>query len=240
MNYTIAICDDEPVQVKIIEKYIEKFNKDESLNLIFSNSGEELLSKIKYKQIHICFLDIEMKGLNGIEIGKKLREIDKNVIIIFVTGFKEYALNAFEIKAFDYIMKPISEEKFKKLFQETLDRLHLIHYKLEKDKVFNVVNKEITYKIKYDDIYYFEKELRKIKVIHRGGSSEFYDSLKNLKERIDMNYFTQCHQGYIVSNNKILIYKELCITIEELGIIIPVSRQYVNDVKKVFLKNLFK
>ncbi|AKA68015.1 LytR/AlgR family response regulator transcription factor [Clostridium scatologenes] len=210
------------------------------MNLILSNSGEELLSKIKYKEIHICFLDIEMKGLNGIEIGKELRKINKDVIIIFITGFKEYALKAFEIKAFNYIMKPISEEKFKKLFQEILDRLDLIHYKLEKDKVFNIVNKEITYKIKYDDIYYFEKELRKIKVIHRDGSLEFYDSLKNLKKRIDMNYFTQCHQGYIVSNNKISIYKKLAITIEELGTIIPVSRQYVNDVKKVFLKNLFK
>ncbi|MBZ9607261.1 LytTR family DNA-binding domain-containing protein [Clostridium estertheticum] len=240
MKYTIAICDDEPVQVRVIEKYMESFNKEKKFHIICSNSGEQLLSQIQYKPAHICFLDIQMKGMNGLEIGKKIRELNKNAIIIFITGFKDYALHAFGIKAFDYIIKPITEERFKNLFQEISEKLKITYRYAEEEKDLTIKTKEGIYNIKYDSIYYFEKHLRKIVAVCKGKNLEFNESFKNLKDHLDMTCFTQCHQGFIVNNKKISFYKNQQICVEKINLYIPVSRACVNEVRRISCHNLFR
>lgn len=249
MQYTISVCDDEKFQIDIIKKYIERFNenKEYEIHLLTACSGEELLEKLNNldnkdrdsKNIDIFFLDIEMKGIDGVELGRRLRKKNKDAVIVYITGFKDYAFNAFQIKAFDYIMKPVTYEKFQKLFGEILERVQEIQYRKEKNKEFIVEIRGLTKRINYSDIYYFEKSLRKIKVVNKRENIEFYKSFKIFKADIDMNFFTQCHQSFIVNNEKISAYKDHEIYIQELDKYIPVSKKWIRDVKDTLSKQLF-
>ncbi len=241
MKYTIAICDDDKTQVKIVHNYILKINEEtkDECNIIEASNAEELLSKISSKSIDIFLLDIEMPGLNGLELSKSIFETNPKSIIVFITGFKDHALEAFQVKAFDYILKPITYEKFRDLLYELRTRLKEIYIVSEEEKTFILVTKENTFRIKYKDICYFEKSLRKIKVVCINHSYEFYGSFKTLLKQLDMNYFTQCHQSFIVNNDFICGYKNQELLIDKLNTYIPVSKSYVKAVKECLGNKLF-
>ena len=104
----IAICDDEKnirelIGNKVLKQYPEA-------DIVFFQSGEELL--LSDNHIDILFLDIQMSGRNGMETARELRKKDKNVILIFVTAVEEYVFQAFDVGAFNYIVKPIDDTKF--------------------------------------------------------------------------------------------------------------------------------
>ncbi|WP_291579032.1 LytR/AlgR family response regulator transcription factor [Clostridium sp. UBA6640] len=244
MPYNVIICDDDNIQVRIINGYLNRFSDGNNLfNILSFNSGEELLHKLsknssslKVSDIDIFLLDIEMSGLNGMELGYKIREVNKTAIIIYITGFKDYALNAFEIRSFNYIIKPISYEKFYSVISEAME---IVSLKIEKSKELVIDNKDKVHRIRYDDIYYFEKYLRKVRVITKQETIEYYASLKELKKVLDMDYFVQCHQSFIINKSKLTSYKSQSVYIADLGIDIPVSKASVKEVRQCLANNLF-
>ncbi|NFV45940.1 response regulator transcription factor [Clostridium botulinum] len=246
MTYTIAICDDDPIQVKIIKSYIHKYvnssnsNEEDDYIIIAEDNCKRLLDKIKYHSVDIFFLDIQMNDMNGIDISIKIKKRYKDSIIVFITGFEKYALKAFEIRAFNYIMKPLTYDKFKTTFDEVCTAVKDIHYINNSEEEFMVNNKLGINKIKYRDIFYFEKNLRKIKIVCKNQNIEYYSSFRELKNNINMAFFTQCHQSFIVNNDKISSYEKQLIYIEELNFYIPVSRSYIEVVKNILTENLFK
>jgi len=163
---------------------------------IVANSGEELLEKIKDERFDIFLLDIQMGGLNGIEIAKKIREKDNEAIIVFMTGYRKYTLEAFEINAFHYLIKPIMPEKFRNLMKRVLKRFHEIKVHRENTQKFILKTQSMIMKIDYKDILYFEKDFRKIKIYTVKGNYDFYGSFKALLTELDQNIFIRCHQSY--------------------------------------------
>ena len=108
MNYKIAVCDDENIVIDdIIEKLQSRRNEYE---IVRYNSGDELLTAAL--DFNILFLDIEMRGLSGMETAFKLREMNYDGIIIFLTSHTEFMPDAFKVKAFRFLNKPIDIEKF--------------------------------------------------------------------------------------------------------------------------------
>ena len=113
----IAICDDEKNIRELIKGKIA--NQYPNANIIFYNSGEELL--LSDEHIDILFLDIQMSGKNGMETARELRKKDKSVIIIFVTAAEEYVFQAFDVGAFHYIVKPINDTKFTEVLHRAIE-----------------------------------------------------------------------------------------------------------------------
>lgn len=249
MKYNILICDDEQTQIEIIKSYINKLRDEIKFHgdIFTANCAEELLNNLnnkdtqlfKEQDIPIFFLDVEMDEMNGLELGKKLRKIYKQAVIVYVTGFMDYAIDAFEIRAFHYIIKPIGYDKFRELFLEIIEKVKELTYKKENEEIFVLETKESINKIPYKDIYYFEKSLHKIKAFCSEGSYEFYGSFKNLMHSLDMMYFTQCHQGYIINNRRISSYKDQRVYLKEMDRYIPVSKSCIKIVKDVLTKQLF-
>lgn len=246
MSYNVVVCDDENIQVNTINRYIKKVAGEINIkvNITNSNTGEELLQKVNdnivsIKDTYIFFLDIEMKGMDGVQLAKKINSINKDAIVVYITGFKDYAVKAFEVRAFNYLMKPVLYEDFKHIFIEVLNRLKEIYYRIEKEKEFVIENRGDIRKIKYDDIYYFEKILRKVKLVHKNGEIEFYMTLKKLKANIDMDNFTQCHQSFIVNNDKIDSYKNREIHMKDIKYNIPVSKRWISEVKNTLSHKIF-
>ena len=115
----IAICDDEKNIRELIGNKVEKqYPKAE---MVFFSSGEELLSSDVH--IDILFLDIQMSGRDGMETARELRQRNNDVIIIFVTAVEEYVFQAFDVGAFNYIVKPIDDAKFMDVLQRAVERL---------------------------------------------------------------------------------------------------------------------
>lgn len=240
MILNIAICDDDAVHVDLIKSYVKSMSIPYEVDYILAYSGEELLEKIKGTLINIAFLDIEMKGLNGIETGKIIRKNNKETIIIYLTGYKDYALEAFEIESFHYLVKPITKDKFIKIMERILVRIQEKKALQEKLSIFHIQTKGKLIQLQYEDIYYFEKHFRKIKVHTFNETIAFYGSMKELLDEIDCEYFIRCHQSYVVNKNKIREIRENSVILKEKEEwYIPISRTYKKEIIDSFCEVLF-
>ena len=240
MSLIIAICDDNKIQVESTKQFIEKTSIAHDIKYFTANSGEELLEMERIiEDFDIIFLDIEMDGLNGIETAREIRKTNNRAIIIFITGFKDYALEASEINTFHYPLKPISQEKISDLMINIISRIGEIKAYQETEKLFIIKTKNKVIQLPYNEIYYFEKILRRIKVISLEEEITFTGTTSDLLKDIDNNYFIRCHQGFIVNRHKISKYKNDSIYLRDIDKIIPVSRSNKENVIKILKENLF-
>lgn len=199
----IAICDDEPrcleQVVSIAEEYIKE-NKEKKLTLHTFNHAEDLLEEAeKTGGFDIYVLDIVMPNTNGIQLGKKLRDAGYNGKIIYLTSSEEYSLDAFRVKALNYIIKPITKDSFYEAVDEALD---LIYVKNEKS--FVVKTKERTVKLTYDSIMYVETAKRAVIYHLVGGKSVESLSMRSgfqesIAELLADKRFVLCGAGMAVN-----------------------------------------
>ena len=110
----IAICDDDFQVCSQLEDYIRRWKEGRRLEVEIFNTGKEFEEALKERHYDLIFLDILMEGISGIEVARKIRETDSECLLIFISSSKEYALQGFEVRAFDYLLKPLSEERFQK------------------------------------------------------------------------------------------------------------------------------
>lgn len=239
MKLLIGICDDESVQVDAISTILENSISNYPLELIKAYSGEELIAKLGHLIPDVVFLDIEMKDLNGMQTAKKIRERCPDTIIIFITGYRNFALDAFKLKSMDYLIKPVTEKRMKILVQDLLVRLEQIKIFRERNKTVVFSFGDSVIKLKYDEIYFFEKNLRKISVYSDRGQFSFYESMAKLMEKLDMEQFIHCHNSFIVNRSKLVKLDGDGIYIEQFSRTIPVSRKNKQLVRDVFENNLF-
>lgn len=225
------IVDDEYPAREELKYFINEFS-----NMKMAAEFEDSIKALEYIEQNkpdIVFLDINMPKLDGMVLGKIINNFEKKVIIVFITAYKEHAVNAFEIEAFDYILKPYSEERI----VNTLRRLEKIQF------VDKCINNKITLKknnklrvISICDICYCEARERetiiytsKEKFIENCSISEFY-------KRLPKNNFFRSHRSYIVNLEKIVeiipwFNNTYMVKIQGIDEEIPVSRNNINDFK---------
>lgn len=241
MLYRIALCDDSFEQLKILKILIKSIMTKETKEFLIDTFN----SSIKFANFmekntdayDIIILDVEMPGLNGINLGKKLRSLNKTVLIVYVTGYNSYVFDAFSVRVFDYIMKPFNHEKFKKTILDMIYKLELEESKEGQKKYLMITYNKILIKIQYSSIIYIEKQKNKVVFECNNKQYEIYESLSSIKDELDESIFVQTHQGYIVNMKKMVSYKkQQLITIN--GNIIPVSRRHIQDVKSRFFQEL--
>lgn len=171
----IAICDDEQTSLNSIKKLTTDFFRSQNIkiNISLFSSGEELLSSDK--DIDILFLDIQMKQLNGIETAKKIRNKSYKCFLIFITVLKEMVFQSFEVQPFDYMLKPIQYDNFKK----TMERLLLSMKSADKENLLIQRGTESSI-VSFEEIIYCEIINRKI-YLHLKSANiiDYYDRIEN-------------------------------------------------------------
>lgn len=115
--------DDEPLALINMEKKLKEFNSIEVVRSF--TTVKDLLTAGPTLDFQVAFLDIEMPGMNGLEIAQLLKEWDKNIYIVFVTAYRDYAVQAFEIHSLDYLLKPISKARLETTINRIQELLHL-------------------------------------------------------------------------------------------------------------------
>ena len=192
----IAICDDEKHMSAHIRSCVSDFfrKKNRETSLRMFSSGEELLS---YNgQIDILFLDIQMSGRNGIDTARLLRQRSEHMVIVFVSGIKDYVFQAFDVAAFHYLLKPLEKEKF----EEVLDRALREAEKHRRDEAgfLLVKTRNRTVSVPKSGIFYVESRGKKAEVHTGKDAVEMYASLNGLEAELGAGFY-RCHRGYLVN-----------------------------------------
>lgn len=224
----IAICEDDNIQrkniVNMTEKYLGEIKR--RCNILEFISGESLLSfKDKFD---IYFLDIQMDNISGIDTAKKIRLIHETSIIIFITGFKEYVFDAFDVNAFHYIVKPIDEDKFKDILHSAVKTI------FKKDKFLLAKTINTSTKIFLKDIIYIESLQRKIKVHTTYDIFEYYYKISDLENELIEDNFFRCHKSYIVNLKYVQSFDNTFITLKNSEKVF-VSKYKLSDFSKAFM-----
>ena len=159
-------------------------------------SGEDLLSNYP-NNIDLLFLDIQMNGLNGMDVARRIREFDNNVEIIFTTSVLDYVCEGYEVNAYRYMLKPIEYNIFKNNMGKCIENI------IKKKNDFLTINdKSKLIKIKFDDILYIETSKRQL-IIHTINGHEIIKmSIRKLEKLLNKDFF-RCHNSFIVNLEKI-------------------------------------
>ncbi|MBQ6806923.1 MAG: response regulator transcription factor, partial [Lachnospiraceae bacterium] len=208
----IVICDDEKNIRELIANKVAKQYPD--AEIISFQSGEELL--LSDKHIDILFLDIQMSGRNGMETARELRKKDKGVILIFVTAVEEYVFQAFDVGAFNYIVKPIDDEKFKDVLHRAVEELCSKDKDVRETEAGYVMinNGGVHTKVIIEDIVYAEVFNRKV-VIHKlNDEIEYYGKMSDL-EAVAGDSFFRPHRAYLVNFKYVEKYDATTIYLEK-------------------------
>jgi DNA-binding LytR/AlgR family response regulator len=234
MKIKCLLADDEPPARELLASYI---NRLDDLELCGQCADSlETFRFLQKNEVNLLFLDIQMPGMNGLELIKSLHNPPH---IVLITAYREYAVEGFELDVLDYLVKPVSFERFLK----TVSRYH--HYSgnshpneserpvdtFENAYMFFKVNKEMI-KIFLKDILYIESIKDYIKIVTPEKSYITYQRINYMEEKLPESSFVRVHKSYIVAVPKIRAFRSDTIKIGQVDI--PVGRHY----KKNFTETL--
>ena len=226
----IAICDDEKHMSDHIRAMASDFFHKKNREIHFRTflSGEELLSYDG--QIDICFLDIQMKGMDGMETARKLRASKFRGFLIFITVLKEMVFQSFEVQAYDYLVKPVDEKQFEK----TMERLYASMKNASEDSL--LVQKGYEGRIiRRDEIVFCEIIDRKIYLnLASGEVVDYYERIEHLESKLDSHFF-RCHRSYLINLKHLKGYKNGTACMDN-GKEVPVSRLRSKEFSGVVLQ----
>ena len=195
-SFVCGICDDDEVVHETVENYLKEYAQSKSIQIsvISYYSSDELLEKKDY--LNMLFLDIEMPGKDGIELGHILKEKGVDYKIVMLSGMVDRYKEAFKINAFRFVSKPISK---KELFLAIDDVMEL----MEGTETLIAYKDGNSYSIKQKDIVYIEAVSSGI--IACVGNTEFtiYKPLSELMDELNGKLFFRSHRSYIVNIHKI-------------------------------------
>lgn len=228
--YRIAVCEDEKYILEELHKKVETYIKQKQLiaNVKTYMSGEDLLME---KGTHdIVLLDMMLPGLSGIEVAKQLYH---KSCIIFITFYEKYALDAFDVDAVHYLLKPVSDERLYLALDRAIDRLEQINHKM-----LTLMKAGKTRIIDIHDILYCEVFNHQVLIHTMQDTYDYPGSLDMLENELDGGFF-RCHRSYII-NMRCVIGREEGVAIISSGDKILVSRRKQTEFMQKLLKFLKK
>lgn len=228
-----AICDDEPFMAEKINECLsgymdEKWSADYQIS-IFSDGGALLRSSGDFDMI---FLDIQMKEPDGMETARLLRKRGIQSLLVFVTVLKEWVFDAFEVQAYDYLLKPLDAGYFKKMMDRAVSCLK--QKAAESIMIQRGASCEV---ICLSQIVYCEVMGRKIYIHQEDGPTiSYYERLERLERRLDGRFF-RCHRSYLVNLDYVRGYSGGRVRLRQ-GEGIPVSRLRERDLMQALLRHM--
>ena len=189
----LAVCDDDEFVVEQIESYIEKLKEISIIYEVYF-SAEEFYSHMSELDFDVYFLDIEIADVSGIQLAEKIRQTNQYALVIFMTSYPKYVTDVFDVNTFDFLLKPITFEKFKKVIYKVSD------YIFVSKTNFVFMHNENQYALPYQNIIYIEKIKRKA-YIHT-NSEHMYECNMTMEEilgQLSTGMFAKINRACIVN-----------------------------------------
>ena len=237
MRYDVALIDGEETQIDEFCKLFRSFSrslKGVTFSINTFSSGDELIRGGKF-DYDIVFLDAVMAGTDGFSTAKIIRRHNKNAVIVFATAHPEYAINGYEVRALDYLIKPITKIVFDNVIAEALTVL-----KNDVSATVAIENSDGIYLVNVSDILYIEINLHYLyfNVLSEDGKIDTYriiGSLKQQKERLKKHNFGQCMACYLVNFRHVRSIEKREVRLNG-NVKLPISRKFHKTFSEEFLE----
>jgi DNA-binding LytR/AlgR family response regulator len=230
---TCLAVDDEPLALNVLQRHIAAVPSLELIGLC--STAVEALERMSKNTVDLLFMDIQMPLITGTDFIRTLKNPPK---VIFTTAYRKFALEGFELNAVDYLMKPISFERFLKAVSKVMEMNSPLPDPISKpeensksqDTCLYLRADRKTVKVPLDEILYIESLKDYVKVVTASRSIVTKQSISSLEETLPKDGFIRIHRSFIVSLSKIESYNNELIEIDKKEL--PISRMYSNEVRK--------
>jgi len=226
----IAVCEDDRAIREDLSRLIR--NQAPKANVVEYQSGEELINT--KGSFDIYFLDIEMGKVSGMDLARLIREQEESgrqrSIIIFVTGYREYMEEAFDVNAFHYLVKPVDNYKLKSVLWRALKKTG------HNSREYIIINKERQgRKLLLRDIFYFEINGRIIYVHTEKGILDYYGKIGDLEKELHDRGFFRCHKGFLVNLDHVGSYNRHEVILDNGERIVIAKRRYNEFCREILI-----
>ena len=233
MYISVAVCDDYlPVCSQLEDILVSIFNElSIKYDIDIFDSGKTLCDEMRRTNYDIIFLDIQLPKMSGVDIGKYIREDLKNEVvqIAYISAKEDYAMELFDYRPINFLVKPISYEKIKKV----IDKYLVIS---EQDNhIFTYKKGYEFFKVSISDILYFENNNRKVSIVTKESIDEFYDSMENIYSAVKANKFLFIHKSTIVNYRYIKKFGYEQVTMTD-GRIFSISQSRRKSIREIHMK----
>lgn len=227
--FKIAIVEDNEEEAKTLSSFIERFSRENYLpfkTVAFKNPIS--LLEDYTADYDMIFLDIRMPYMNGMEAAHRIRALDPDVLIVFVTSLAQYAIAGYEVDALDFIVKPIRYYDFALKFQRAIARLHTE----TKIPEICVSTRNGKLKLSLDDILYIEAENHHIIYHTLKGNFTEYNTMKETESKLAPYGFSRCNNCYLVHLKYVTMIRGYTVFIgeEQLQISQPRKKDFARSV----------
>ena len=225
------IVDDEPLAREILGQYV---SQSDELQLVGTcKNANEVVELLQKESVDVLFLDIQMPGISGMALMKSL---ENPPLVVFTTAYAQYAVEGYEVSAVDYLLKPISPDRFKKAVEKVKD---MIRYKKSSSNDLDYMFIRADYqdiKVMFDDILYVEGLKDYVKVVTKEKRIITLTNIKGMLEKLPQDRFIRVHKSYIVAKDKVQTIKGTILTIDDKEI--PIGLTFKdNFMKRMNLKD---
>lgn len=217
----IAVCDDEVMECSRtatrIRGILDEMRVPCTIRQFYS--GRELLQSSE--SFDIIFLDIIMDGLDGLRTAQRVRERAYDKLLVFISASRDYVFDAYDVEAFQYLLKPIEDKKLKRVL------LKAVRKTKERSQAFIIVSRDRQKKKLFlDDIYYFEIRGRMIDAHGTGGVFSYYGQIGLLERELQGKGFVRCHKSYLVNLKYVDVYNRQELVLDNGERIAIAKRRY--------------
>jgi two-component system, LytTR family, response regulator len=225
MSIRCVAIDDEPMALVLLRGYISKIP---ALNLVSSFDDAISASEfLRHNKVDLLFLDINMPDVSGVELA---RSLGQRPMIIFTTAHKEYAIDGFELDAVDYLLKPISFDRFSKAVNKAIEHARSKTTEQPSDESISVRSEYSLVKIPLNTIEYIESVQDYLKIHTTSGKAVMtLMTLKSILDKLPPDKFKRIHRSYVVPFEKVRSLGNRKIKLASIEL--PVSDTYINEVK---------
>ncbi len=231
-----AICDDEANARAYLASLI-RAQPDPCEIVEYASAGDCLAAT---QEIDLLFLDIELNSpggrMDGMALARKIRERDSAAqpVIIFVTGYERYVFDAFDVGAFQYLLKPVNEERFAQVFTRAVAQVEAARKKPGRALTFQSVGVNRT--VPLDSIYYIESRNHQVTLHLKDGAFTCYAKIGDLEAELSDRFF-RIHKGYLVNLSYVEAYSKTELTLINGGKL-PLSKYKYQDFVRAYLRFL--
>ena len=226
----IAIVEDEPLYVQQLQQFVKLYEEErkKQIKITIFSDGEDITENYK-GDFDIILMDIQMRFMDGMTAAEKIRGLDHEVIIMFITNMTQYAVKGYEVDAMDYVLKPVEYFAFSQKLDKAIGRL-----KKQEEPCIMVPTADGVQKLMVSDIYYIESQGHNAR--YRTTKEDFLSraALKELEGSVEKHGFFRCGKGYLVNMRRVDgVSGNDCVVFGEK---IPISRMK----KKAFMECLIR
>jgi two-component system LytT family response regulator len=233
INMRCIIVDDEPLALELLEDNIKNITR---LELVAScRSAAQALQIIQEKEIDLVFSDIQMPGISGLQLVKSL---SRKPMFIFITAYQEFAVDGFELDVIDYLLKPVSLERFlkasnKAINQYDLQKSRLIPASAPVNDYLFVYADYTLMRLNHDDITYIEGLKDYVKLYRNGHPKPLLSriTIKSLEEQLPAKQFFRTHKSFIINLNYVQSIRKGRIKLD--GAEVPYSENYKDVIGRI-------